>query len=130
VKVITPRGILTQGDNRETRDEWYLHHRDIVGKLVLHVPMPGGERFWGYVPWAFCLLLGLGVMWFMWPAPPTEGEIAEERAGRTEAARAGTSRLSRRERRDRRAARSEIAQMFAGGVALLGAIAIVFLTLR
>jgi len=129
VKEITPKGILTQGDNRETRDEWYLHHKDIVGKLVLHVPLPGGEKFWGYVPWAFCLVLGVGVIWFLWPPPLSEDEAEADRDVRADPARKGRPRLSRRERRDRRAARNEVAQMFAGAAALVGAVVIVVVTL-
>lgn len=130
VKEITPKGILTQGDNRTTEDEWYLHHDDIVGTARLHVPLPGGEAFWGYVPWAFCLLLGIGVVWIMWPAGPTAEEPAVEDAARSEQARTAPPRLSRRERRAIRAARAEIAQMVTGAVALVGAAVILIVTLR
>lgn len=130
VKEVTPRGILTQGDNRTTEDEWYLHHDDIVGTARLHIPMPGGEAFWGYVPWGFCLLIGLGVMWMMWPGRPTVEDIEVDAQTRAEHARAAPRRLSRRERRALRSARAEIAQMVTGAVALVGAAVILVVTLH
>jgi signal peptidase len=130
VKEITPKGILTQGDNRETEDEWYLHHDDIVGKARVHLALPGGEAFWGYVPWAFCLLIGVGIMWMMWPGRPTEDEIVEDREQRAEVARAAKHTYSRRERRAQRSARAEIAQMVTGAVALVGAVVILIVSLH
>lgn len=130
VKEITPKGILTQGDNRETEDEWYLRHDDIVGKARLHLALPGGEAFWGYVPWAFCLLIGIGVVWMMWPGRPSAAEAEEDRAVRAEEARTAKHAHSRRERRAMRSARAEIAQMVTGAVALVGAAVILILTLH
>jgi signal peptidase len=129
VKEITPKGILTKGDNRETEDQWYLHHDDIVGKAVLHIPMPGGERFWGYVPWAFCALIGVAVIWVLWPPRPSAAELDLDREQRAEDAREARHELSRRERRERRAARAEIAQMVTGAVALVGAGVILVVTM-
>ena len=130
VKEITPKGILTQGDNRETEDEWYLRHDDIVGKARIHVALPGGEAFWGYVPWAFCLLIGVGVVWMMWPGRPTEAEVEIDREVRADEARAAKHAHSRRERRAMRSARAEIAQMVTGAVALVGAAVILIVSLH
>lgn len=130
VKEITQKGILTQGDNRETEDEWYLRHDDIVGKARIHLALPGGEAFWGYVPWAFCLLIGVGVVWMMWPGRPTGAEVEIDREIRAEEARAAKHAHSRRERRAMRSARAEIAQMVTGAAALVGAAVILIVTLH
>jgi signal peptidase I len=130
VKEITPKGILTRGDNRETEDEWYLHHDDIVGRARVHLALPGGEAFWGYVPWAFCLLIGLGVIWMMWPGRKSVEELEDDREQRADRARTAQHTVSRRERRAIRSARAEIAQMVTGAVALAGAAVILVLTLR
>jgi signal peptidase len=129
VKEITPRGIITEGDNRETEDEWYLHHDDILGTARIHLGVPGGESFWGYVPWGFCFLIGVGVVWMLWPGRPTTEEVEDERALRAERARAARHKHSRRRRREIRSARAEIAQMVTGAVALVGAIVILIVTL-
>lgn len=59
-------GYLMQGDNRTTPDGWNPTAHDVVGRYRMLVPLPG-MNFWVWIPWIFAGLIGIGVMWILWP---------------------------------------------------------------
>ena len=59
-----------KGDNRATADQWRPKASDIMGRLILRIPMPG-EMFWALVPWAWCVAIGVIVTWMFWPQGAT-----------------------------------------------------------
>jgi|GEM_PF-5835194 signal peptidase I, archaeal type len=59
-------GYLMQGDNRTTPDAWHPTAHDVVGRYRMLVPLPG-IQFWALIPWIFAGLIGIGVMWILWP---------------------------------------------------------------
>lgn len=123
---------VMRGDNRTTKDAWFPTRGDILGRLSVHAPVPGGERFWVLLPWGFCLLIGLGVMWIMWPrasdhTDPVGRAGTAARGDRSASRGSETARVSRRERRAARAARLELACLVTGGVAVVGAVVILIL---
>ncbi len=120
---------VLRGDNRTTKDAWFPTRADILGRLSVHAPVPGGERFWVLLPWGFCLLIGFGVMWVMWPrasdhARAFEGAGTAPLGGRNAPRGGETATASRRHRRAARAARFELACLVTGGVAVIGALVI------
>ena len=117
---------VMKGDNRTTEDAWFPTRGDILGRLSVHVEVPGGERFWVLLPWGFCLLIGFAVMWILWPrASDLPEPVADARV--TSPADPAAPRASRRERRRARAARLELACLVTGGVAVVGALVILIL---
>lgn len=58
---------ITQGDNRDTPDQWQLTEDDIVGKPLAHIPK-GGKAL-GFIQniWVIALLVGLVVLFVLWP---------------------------------------------------------------
>lgn len=58
---------ITQGDNRETPDQWPLTEADIVGEPLLHIPKGGViVRFFQQL-WVLAIVLGLLAMFLLWP---------------------------------------------------------------
>jgi signal peptidase I len=55
-----------RGDNRSTEDQWHPTAKDILGREVLRIPMPG-ETFWAILPWFWCAAIGVVVTWMFWP---------------------------------------------------------------
>ena len=55
-----------RGDNRTTEDQWHPTAKDILGRVVLRIPMPG-ETFWAILPWLWCAAVGIVVTWMFWP---------------------------------------------------------------
>ncbi len=55
-----------RGDNRTTEDQWHPTTKDIMGRVILRVPMPG-ETFWAILPWFWCAAVGVIVTWMFWP---------------------------------------------------------------
>ncbi len=64
-----------QGDNRATADDWRPRASDIMGRLVVRMPMPG-EQFWALLPWVWCAAVGGAVMWMFWPRRPLPRELS------------------------------------------------------
>lgn len=58
---------ITQGDNRDTPDQWQLTEDDIVGKPLLRVPQ--GGKVVGFIQdiRIIALLVGLVVLFMLWP---------------------------------------------------------------
>lgn len=59
-----------KGDNRATEDQWRPRASDIQGKFVVRLPLPG-ETFWALLPWVWCVLVGVVVVWMFWPPRET-----------------------------------------------------------
>ena len=59
-------GYLMKGDNRDTPDGWNPTAHDVVGRYRMLLPLPG-MQFWVWIPWIFAGLIGIGVMWILWP---------------------------------------------------------------
>ncbi|MCU1364472.1 MAG: hypothetical protein JWN39_111, partial [Ilumatobacteraceae bacterium] len=62
---VSPRGFVRRGDHRSTNDAWFPATHDIVGRVVVHVPLLG-EGFWSLLPWLFGAVLGLGLILYFW----------------------------------------------------------------
>ena len=58
---VSARGFVMRGDHRSTSDAWFPTAHDIVGRVVVHVPLLG-ENFWSLLPWLFGAVLGLGLI--------------------------------------------------------------------
>ena len=65
---------ITQGDNRDTPDQWQLTEDDIVGKPLAHIPQ-GGKAL-GFIQnvWVIALLVGLVVLFVLWPDDDIEDD--------------------------------------------------------
>ena len=59
-----------KGDNRATEDQWRPRASDIQGKFAVRLPLPG-EKFWALLPWVWCVLVGVVVVWMFWPPRET-----------------------------------------------------------
>ena len=69
---------VTQGDNRDTPDQWQLTDDDIVGQPLLHVPK-GGHAVWFLQQWiVIAVLLGLLVMFLLWPTNDPQNDEQDE----------------------------------------------------
>ena len=70
---------ITQGDNRDTPDQWPLTEADIVGEPLLHIPKGGVVvRFFQQL-WVLAIVLGLLAMFLLWPdASNDDDEVDEE----------------------------------------------------
>ena len=69
---------VTQGDNRDTPDQWQLTDDDIVGQPLLHVPK-GGHAVWFLQQWmVIAVLLGLLVMFLLWPTKDPQNDEQDE----------------------------------------------------
>lgn len=74
---VSPRGFVMRGDHRATNDAWFPSGHDIVGRVVLHVPLLG-EGLWTLLPWLFGAVLGLGLILYFWSPREIEAvQIAE-----------------------------------------------------
>jgi signal peptidase len=69
IVAITPRGFEMRGDNRASHDAWYPSAHDVIGRMVLRIPVPAGEGFWRALPWLFGALIGIGIVWLLWTRP-------------------------------------------------------------
>lgn len=59
---------VTQGDNRDTADQWQLADDNIVGQPLLHVPK-GGQAVWFLRQWTvLAVLIGLLTVVILWPS--------------------------------------------------------------
>lgn len=58
---------ITQGDNRDTPDQWPLTEDDIVGKPLAHIPRGGMFLDLLRNIWVIAGLVGLVVLFVLWP---------------------------------------------------------------
>jgi len=58
---------ITQGDNRDTPDEFELHDDDLRGKPVLVAPRAGRLIVWSNNMYVLSVTLGLLVVFLLWP---------------------------------------------------------------
>lgn len=75
---IDPDGtITTQGDNRDTPDQWPLASDDVVGEPVAHVPKAGLLVWMVRSPFVLACIVVLVVALLMWPRsrPDDDGEL-------------------------------------------------------
>jgi signal peptidase len=68
---------ITQGDNRDTPDQWQLTDNDIVGRPVAHLPSGGIILDFLENIWVIAGLVGLVVLFLFWPNEE-ETEAAED----------------------------------------------------
>lgn len=85
---LDPEGrFITQGDNRETPDQWPLTEADIVGEPLLHIPKGGVVvRFFQQL-WVLAIVLGLLAVFLLWPdESDAESETQSDRESEADAA--------------------------------------------
>lgn len=63
---------VTQGDNRDTPDQWQLTQADIVGEPLVHVPKAGLVIAYLRQWWVVAIVLGLLAMFLLWPTKDTD----------------------------------------------------------
>jgi signal peptidase len=66
IKRIEGDRFVFQGDNRATEDQWRPRSRDIIGRMVVRIPMLG-ESAWMLMPWIWCVAIGIAIAWMFWP---------------------------------------------------------------
>ena len=69
---------VTQGDNRDTPDQWQLTDDDIVGQPLLHVPKGGHAVWFLQQRIVIAVLLGLLVMFLLSPAKDPHNDDQDE----------------------------------------------------
>jgi len=67
---------ISQGDNRDTRDPWWLTRDDLVGTPVAHLPRAGIWLAWAGSPVGLALFAGLVTAWLAWPSRDTPSSNA------------------------------------------------------
>jgi signal peptidase len=69
---------ITQGDNRETADNWRLTESDVVGQPLLHVP--NGGLFVRFLQqwWVISILVGLLVVFVLWPSAEEDDDEIDD----------------------------------------------------
>jgi signal peptidase len=66
---------VTQGDNRDTPDQWQLTDDDVVGEPLLHVPKAGLVIAYLRQWWVVAIVLGLLAMFLLWPTNDRDDEV-------------------------------------------------------
>lgn len=66
---------VTQGDNRDTPDEFRVGREHVVGRPVLHLPRAGLVVAFLRQGWVLAVVLGLLVLLLLWPDPRAEPEL-------------------------------------------------------
>lgn len=69
---------ITQGDNRDTPDQWKLSENDIVGEPLVRIPKGGVVVEFLEQLWVIALVLGLLVMLLLWPSSDDPPEAEDE----------------------------------------------------
>ena len=69
---------ITQGDNRDTPDEWLLTADDVVGEPVLHIPEAGRIGILLQARTIVAVLVGFVVAFLLWPSRDEKAKVEAE----------------------------------------------------
>src|SRR6056297_4042161 len=69
---------VTQGDNRDTPDQWKLTDDDIVGEPLLHIPKGAVAIRFLQQWWVLTILLSLLAVFLLWPSSDDDDEDEDD----------------------------------------------------
>ncbi|MEX1177576.1 MAG: signal peptidase I [Nitriliruptor sp.] len=75
---VTPKGLVTKGDNRGELDPWSVQDHDVTGEAILRVPHAGDALRWVRARPAILGLVAGGLAYILLVPTGREGEEEEE----------------------------------------------------